>query len=82
MNENQPETASPAPEPRPGHRFLGIRRAIAPALLAAGLLAVGGVAAVNAASPAPTTTPAPAATSSPSTGSGGSTTPNHTCPNR
>lgn len=46
----------------------GLRRTIATALLAAGLLAVGGVAVVSAASPTPSASSAPA-------GSGGPTTP-------
>ena len=46
----------------------GLRRTIATAILATGLLAVGGVAVVSAASPTPAASSAPA-------GSGGPTTP-------
>ena len=46
----------------------GLRRTIATAFLAAGLLAVGGVAVVSAASPTPSASSAPS-------GSGGPTTP-------
>src|SRR5436305_9506714 len=58
--------AVPASGPRP--LMAGMRRTIATALLAVGLLAVGGVAVVNAADPA--ASPAPNATTQPPTGSG------------
>ena len=64
----QPVTPAPASRPVLG----GMRRTVATALLAVGLLAVGGVAVVNAADPA--ASPTPNATTQPSTGSGGGTT--------
>jgi hypothetical protein len=62
--------------------FGGIRRTIATAALAVGLLVVGGTAVVLAADPS--ASPAPAATTQPSAGTGGSSQPRtHTgnCPN-
>lgn len=78
-HETPPVWAPPSPveqaiaqptAPRSGLR--GIRRTVATALLAVGLVAVGGVAVVNAADPA--TSPAPNATTQPSIGTGGGTT--------
>ena len=64
----QPAPAVAAPRPVLG----GMRRTVATAVLAVGLLAVGGVAVVNAADPA--ASPTPNATTQPSTGTGGGTT--------
>jgi hypothetical protein len=59
--------------------FGGLRRGIATAALAVGLLVVGGTAVVLAADPS--ASPAPGATTQPSTGSRGSTRPNGGAPN-
>ncbi|HEX5823749.1 MAG TPA: hypothetical protein VFY18_04740 [Candidatus Limnocylindrales bacterium] len=88
----QPSPAEPAtlaPPSPPSPAFGGIRRTIATAALAVGLLVVGGTAVVLAADPS--ATPAPSATTAPSGGtnpSGGTTQPRtHTpgstkdCPN-
>jgi hypothetical protein len=80
MDWNEQIAIEPASPVRAG----GLRRGIATAFLAAGLLVVGGAAAVSAADPS--ASPSPNATTTPSTpGSGGTTTrPNHTsgdCPN-
>ncbi len=63
------ETPSPSIRPRLG----GIRRTVATAFLAVGLLIVGGVAVVNAADPSGSA--APNATTQPSTGSGNGAAP-------
>jgi hypothetical protein len=69
----QPATDSPPPamdpKPAPG----GVRRRIATAALAVGLLVVGGTAVVLAADPS--ASPAPSAATQPSDGSGGTTQP-------
>jgi hypothetical protein len=81
----EPASYSPQPEPAaPASAFAfgGIRRTIATAALAVGLLVVGGTAVVLAADPS--ASPAPAATTQPSAGTGGTTQPRtHTgnCPN-
>ncbi len=85
-----PEPHEPARPPR-GSAFSGLRRAVAMALLAGGLMVAGGAAIANAASPAPATTPAPAASTGSGNpggtgGTGGSSggtsapTPTHDCP--
>ncbi|HXI81740.1 MAG TPA: hypothetical protein VNM34_13090 [Verrucomicrobiae bacterium] len=87
----QPPPVPPVPDagstPGPASSFGGIRRGIATAALAVGLLVVGGTAVVLAADPSGS--PAPNATTQPSTGGGGTTQPNgsaptgrtHNCPN-
>jgi hypothetical protein len=70
-----PETPAPAPEAvtsPASDRLGGMKRTVATALLAVGLLTIGGVAVVNAADAA--ATPPPNATTQPSTG-GGTTEP-------
>jgi hypothetical protein len=92
----EPASHTPPPASAPAPSFGGIRRTIATAALAVGLLVLGGTAVVLAADPS--ASPAPAATTAPSGGttapsggttapSGGTTTPRtHTgstrdCPN-
>jgi hypothetical protein len=53
----------------------GLRKGLATALLAAGLLAVGGVAIVNAADPSASPAPSQASPDTNGSGSGGTTTP-------
>lgn len=97
--ETPPVWAPPSPAAQPAAQrpvsrsaLGGVRRMVATALLAVGLLVVGGVAVVNAADPA--ASPAPNATTEPSTGNGGVTPPaprangaapngqrGHDCPN-
>ena len=75
-------TEQPVTQPASPVTSGGLRRGIATAFLAAGLLVVGGAAAVSAADPS--ASPSPNATTTPTTpGSGGTTRPNHTgnCPN-
>jgi hypothetical protein len=78
----EPASYTPPPASAPAPSFGGIRRTIATAALAVGLLVLGGTAVVLAADPS--ASPAPAATTAPS---GGTTTPRtHTgstrdCPN-
>jgi hypothetical protein len=73
-----PETAEPVPttrvDARPSDGFI-VRRGIATALLATGLLVLGGAAVVNAADPS--TSPAPSQTTSPD---GSGTAPSQTDP--
>ena len=76
--DHEIETTGEAPPSGGSSRRTGTRRAIAMALLAAGLLAVGGTAAALAADPS--ATPAPAATATPDDGAtaapeDGTTTP-------
>src|SRR6185436_15825028 len=82
---DQPVTPAPTPPAAaPEHHAAlgGVKRTVATAMLAIGLLVVGGVAVVNAAdpsaSPAPTTTTQPNGSSG--TGNGGTTTPGGSAP--
>ncbi len=74
MTELNPSIATPpTPDPGPG-RLTGARRAIASALLIAGLFAVGGTAVALAADPS--ASPGPSTSTQPSDdGSGGTTAP-------
>jgi hypothetical protein len=67
-------TPSAPPATEPGHGVHGLRRFVATAALAIGLLTIGGVSVVMAASPSPSSTPS--ASSGTTT-----TTPKHNCPN-
>ncbi|HEX7471604.1 MAG TPA: hypothetical protein VF323_00860 [Candidatus Limnocylindrales bacterium] len=58
----------------------GLRRTIATAILATGLLAVGGVAVVSAASPTPAASSAPAGSGGPTTPGAGGTHTGANCP--
>ena len=74
---SEPASSTPPPASAPAPSFGGVRRTIATAALAVGLLVLGGTAVVLAADPS--ASPAPAATTAPSGGttapSGGTTTP-------